>query len=264
MGRADWRETLAALDLRGATIFHLAARVHESHAEDAAFDRDNVDKTRMLAEAAAAGGAARLVFASSVKVLGEESGARPYGDGDEANPGDAYARSKWRAEQALREVTAHSGLPVVTLRIPLTYGPGAGGNFRALVRLADSGWWLPFGAIENRRSFVHVDDLVEALLLSAAHPEAPGKTYLVAHPEPVSTARLVESMRAALARPRRLFAVAPALLEFGASAFGLGARMRRLTRSLEVDPSSLIRELGWRPGVALDAGIRASLRSSAT
>jgi nucleoside-diphosphate-sugar epimerase len=234
--------------------------VHEPGATAADFEADNVVKTRVLAEAAAAGGAARFVFASTVKVLGEESGERAFDERDKANPSDAYARSKWRAEEALREISGRTGLPVVIVRIPLTYGRAAGGNFRALVRLADSGWWLPFAGIANRRSLVHLDDLVEAIVLAASHPDAPGRTFLVAHPQPVSTARLVEAIRSVLGRPRRLFAVPTAILEAGASVAGQGVRIRRLTRSLEVDPSPLMRELAWNPRMDLDAGLAASVR----
>ncbi len=95
------------------------------------------------------------------------------------------------------------GLPVAIVRIPLTYGPGVGGNFRALLRLADTGTWLPFAAIANRRSLVHVSDLADALLLAAGHPDAPGRAFIAAHPVPVSTPRAGrgDSPRARPARP---------------------------------------------------------------
>jgi UDP-glucose 4-epimerase len=240
-------------------VIHLAARVHDPRARDADYERDNVEKTTVLAHAAAAAGAARFVFASTVKVFGEESGTSPFTEQDEPRPEDAYARSKWRAEDALDQVSAQTGLPVVVLRIPLTYGPGVGGNFRALAQLANSGWWLPFGALANRRSLLHVDDLADAILLAAAHESAPGHTWNVAHPEPVSTARLVGAMRAALGRPRRLFACPPALLEGFAAMVGRGAQVRRLTRSLEVDSSAFTRATGWNARVNLEEGVAASL-----
>lgn len=263
MHRGDWREATEAFDFRGATVIHLAARVHDSRALDADFERDNVEKTTVLAHAAAATGAARLVFASTVKVYGEESGGAAFTEEDEPHPEDAYARSKWRAEDALDQVSAQTGLPVVVLRIPLTYGPGVGGNFRSLARLADSGWWLPFGELANRRSLVHVDDLADAIVLAAAHEGTPGRTYNVAHPEPVSTARLVASMRAALGRTRRLFACPPALLEAFAAMAGRGAQARRLTRSLEVDSSAFTRVTGWQARVGLEEGLAATLQRSA-
>jgi nucleoside-diphosphate-sugar epimerase len=259
LGRAHWREALGRTDFRGATVIHLAARVHDPNAPEAAYDVDNVEKTRALAESAIAGGAVRVVLASTVKVFGEESGDRPLREDDPPRPEDAYARSKWRAEECLREMSGRSGLPVVVVRIPLAYGPGAVGNFRALLGLADSGLWLPLSGIRNRRSLVHVDDLASALVLAATHPAAPGRTLLAAHPAPVSTPELVERMRCALGRPRRLFSVTPGLLEAMAALAGQGSRIRRLTRSLEVDPTPLVKELGWVPRMTLEKGLATCL-----
>jgi nucleoside-diphosphate-sugar epimerase len=263
LGAPEWREAVAALDLAGATVIHLAARVHAPGATEAEFDADNVAKTAALAQAAADAGAARFVFASTVKVFGEESGARPFTEADAVDPRDAYARSKWRAEQALADIARARGLPVVVLRIPLVYGPGAGGNFRALARLADTAWWLPLGAIANRRSVVQVDDLAQALVAAAGAPGIGGRTYAVAHPEPMSTTRLVEAMRRALGRPRRLFAVPPALLEAAGALAGRGDRVRRLTRSLEVDAAAFSRDTGWRARVGLEDGVADALRGAA-
>lgn len=255
MGGPGWREAIAAADFRGATVVHLAARVHEPRGQAADFDRDNTEKTRVLAEAAAAGGAVRFVLASTVKVHGEETGAAPFRADSPPAPQDAYAGSKWRAEEALREISSRTGLAQVVVRFPLVYGAGVGGNFRSLLRLADSGAWLPFGAIGNRRSLVHVRDLAEALWLAAAHPDAPGHAFIAAHPERVSTPALIEALRLAMNRPRRIFPVPPALLEAGAAVLGLGGAMRRLTRSLEADPGALVSLLGWQPRLPLAEGL---------
>ncbi len=255
MGAPGWREAVAAADFRDATVVHLAARVHEPGGRPEDFDFDNAEKTRVLAEAAAAGGAVRFVLASTVKVHGEETRGAPFTADSPPAPEDAYARSKWRAEEALREVSSRTGLAGVVVRFPLAYGPGVGGNFRSLLRLADSPAWLPFGATGNRRSLVHVRDLAEALWLAAAHPGAPGHAYIAAHPEAVSTTGLLAALREALGRPRRLFAMPSALLEAGATVVGLGGAMRRLTRSLEADPGALVASLGWRPRLALAEGL---------
>jgi nucleoside-diphosphate-sugar epimerase len=65
----------------------------------------------------------------------------------------------------------------------------------------------------------------------------------------------VTAIRSALGRPARLFPVPPAVLEFAAAATGMRGRALRLTRSLEVDPSSLISELGWAPRLDLARGL---------
>ena len=255
MAGTGWREAIAGADLRDATVVHLAARVHQPRGEAADFERDNVEKTRALAEAAAAAGAARFVFASTVKVHGEETRGAAFGPDSPPAPEDAYARSKWQAEEALREIARRTGLAIVIVRIPLTYGPGVGGNFRALLRLADSGAWLPLAAIRNRRSLVHVADLAQALLLAAGHPQAAGHAFIAAHPEPVSTPDLVRAIRATLGRPARLFPVPAFALEAAATVAGRGERMRRLTRSLQADPATLMKALGWSPQAGLAAGV---------
>jgi nucleoside-diphosphate-sugar epimerase len=254
-GEDRWERDLADARFDGAIVFHLAARVHGRSGDEAAYLHDNRDKTLALARAAAAGGARRLVFASSVKAMGEQTGRAPFRIEDEPHPRDAYGRSKLAAERAIAEAARGTALEWSVVRAPLVLGPGAKGNLRALLRLCDSPWPLPFGALRNRRSFVHVDDLARLLLACAEAPQAAGRTYLAAHREPFSTAALVGAMRAALGRPRRLFAVPPAALETLAAPAGRRASLRPLTRSLEVDPSAAERELDWRAEIALAAAV---------
>jgi len=257
-GPEDWRARLAAQDFRSAIVFHLAARVHRPGEEgEAAYARDNGEKTRELALRAAASGARRLVFLSTVKVHGEETRGRPFRRDDAPDPQDAYARSKWAAEQALAAIAAQGALEVVVVRSPLVYGAGAGGNLRALMRAADSPWPLPFASSANRRSFVHVDDLARLLVACAATPAARGRTYLAANPRSTpSTPGVVASMRAALGRPARLVSFPPALLEAAAGIAGQAERVRRLTRSLEVDATPTEAELGWRAEVSFEPAVR--------
>lgn len=252
MGAADWMEQLESTDFRGATVFHLAARVHADDDDDPSFLRDNVDKTLAFALAAKRGGARRFVFLSSVKVNGEESPGRPFTRADAPAPKDAYARSKAQAEAALATV---QGLDCVVVRSPLVYGANVKGNLLSLLRLADSPWPLPFGALENRRSFVHVDDLARLLIDCASHDAAVGRMYFAAHATPVSTRELVRRMREAMSRKPRLVSVPRGVLEAAAAIGGQRERMRRLTRSLEVDANDAQRELGWTAQIGFDAAL---------
>ena len=245
LGATDWRERIAAATFEGAVVLHLAARAHRRGSE-ADFAFDNVVKTRELARAAARGGARRFVFLSSIKVHGEESLERPFAPEDAPAPLDAYGRSKRDAEAALREEASASRMEVVVVRSPLVYGAPPKGHLATLVRACDSAWPMPFARIANRRSFIDVSDLCEALMCCARVPAAAGHAYLVAHREPVSTPELVSWVRDALGRRPRLYAVPPRLLEVLASACGMGDTMKRLTRSLEADPSRAEAELGWR------------------
>jgi UDP-glucose 4-epimerase len=253
-GAADWRSELEATDFAQATVLHLAGRAHSGGTTEE-FRTDNLEKTRAIVEAAASGRARRVVFLSTVKVNGEETRERPFTAEDPPAPEDEYGRSKWAAENAIVDAGSRSGLEYTIVRAPLVYGAGVRGNLLALLRIADSRLPLPLAAIDNKRSFLHVDDLARLLLACATVPHAAGRTYLAAHPAPVSTPRLVTLMREKLERPARLFAVATPLLEVTASLTGQGERMRRLTRSLQVDPSRAERELEWAAQISIETAI---------
>jgi UDP-glucose 4-epimerase len=135
------------------------------------------------------------------------------------------------------------------------------GNLLALLRLADSGLPLPFAAVANRRSFIHVDDLARLLVDCGSDARACGETFLAAHPHPASTPGLIGMMRKFLDRPRRLVAIPPALLEHAAALAGQGARMRRLTRSLEVDASETTKALGWSAQIGLETAVEDMVRT---
>jgi nucleoside-diphosphate-sugar epimerase len=251
LGRDDWNERIAAARWDGATVYHLAARVHGQCGNEADYQHDNVDKTRALVEAAERGGARRLVFLSSIKVNGEETRERPFRPDDPPAPEDAYARSKAEAERVLREISSRGKLSISIVRAPLVIGVGAAGNLRALLRLADTPWPLPFGAIENRRTFVGVEDLARLLLACGDGPRADGRTFLAGDPEPMSTPRLIATIRAALGRNARMIRLDVASLEAMASLAGARERIRRLTRSLEADVSDTLRELAWSPSMPI-------------
>ena len=261
LGSPDWRAAIAAADLESATVFHLAARAHRPGDSEERLMHDNRDKSAALGEAAAAKGAERLVFLSSIKVNGEESRGRPFREGDPEAPADAYARSKRAAEEALAEIGARRGLALVVIRAPLVIGEGARGNLQALMRIADTAWPLPFGALENRRTFVHVADLAGLLAVAGTAAQARGRVFLAGHADAVSTSRLVSVMRAAWGRPARLVPVSARALERLAAVGGAAARMRRLTRSLEVDAGEAQRVLGWSAAVPMDEAIAAMARA---
>lgn len=259
LSASDWQRRIESADYAGAVVIHLAARAHRGGTAEQ-FQHDNVEKTRVLAQAAARNGARRLVFLSSIKVNGEATASRPFTAHDAPAPQDAYGRSKRDAELALAGIGATAALDTVIVRCPLVYGAPAKGHLATLLRACDSAWPLPFASVHNRRSFIALDDLCRALLRCASAEAAAGKTYLVAHRDAISTPGLIRSVRGALGRPARLFAFPPRGLEFAACAAGLGATMKRLTRSLEADASLAETELGWRAQTGPDEAVAQMVR----
>ncbi len=260
----DWAAALAGVEC----VVHAAARVHvlqEAAADPlAAFREVNVAGTRRLAEQAAAAGVRRLVYLSSVKVHGERTApGSPFAADDPPAPEDAYALSKWEAEQALAQVAAATGLEVVVVRPPLVYGPGVGGNLLRLLRLVERGWPLPLALVENRRSLVGLDNLIDLLITCLDHPAAAGKAFLVSDGVDLSTPELIRKMAAALGRRARLLPAPPALLRLAARLLGRAAEADRLLGSLQVDIAATRRLLGWSPPLAVEEGLRRTVRGRA-
>ncbi|WP_297450326.1 NAD-dependent epimerase/dehydratase family protein [Ferrovum sp.] len=248
----DWRAALSGVE----AVVHLAARVHVMQAEDPpsrqAFHRVNAAGTLNLAMQAVSAGVRRLVFLSSVKVLGEEGILTA---ASVPRPVDAYGQSKWAAEQELHAVAKNSGLEVVILRPPLIYGPGVGANFARLMRWVRRGIPLPLGGVRNRRSLLALGNLVDAVGWVLRHPAAAGRTYLLSDGEDVSTPDLIRYLAHASNCPARLLMVSPFLLRGLGNLLGCRAEIDRLLGSLVVDASAIRTELGWSPPLTLAAGL---------
>lgn len=256
-GRTDWSEALDGVDV----VFHLAARVHVMQDRSAdplgEFRRVNVEGSERLARAAARAGVRRIVFASTVKVLGEETA--PDGAFDDASgpePADPYSVSKLEAEAALRAACS-GGLELVVLRPPLMYGAGVKGNLPSLMKAVAAGVPLPLASIHNRRSMLSVENFADALRTAACSPAAAGETFLVSDGEDLSTPELIRRIGRALRRPARLWPAPPVLLEGAARLIGASDRMRRLTGSLRVDASRFGAVTGWSPAGSIDEGLDA-------
>ena len=245
--------------LEGVTdVVHLAARVHITQETStdayAAFRAVNTEGTLNLARQAAAAGVRRFVFLSSVKVNGEGS-PHAYRETDTPAPEDAYAVSKWEAEQGLWEISAETGMQIVILRIPLVYGLGVGANFLQLLKAVNKAWPLPLGGIHNRRSLLYIGNLVDAILVALQHPDAANKLYLLSDGQDVSTTQLIEFIGKALNKPPRLFAVPQGLVRVVAGVLGKSSAVDRLFGSLVLDSSKFRKELNWIPPFLMQQGL---------
>jgi nucleoside-diphosphate-sugar epimerase len=253
----DWSSALGGV----SDVLHLAARVHVIDDQSAdpldVYRRVNVAGTLNLASQAAQKGVRRFVFVSSIKVNGETSRpGQPFTADDLPSPLDPYAVSKLEAEQGLREIEAQTGMQVVIVRPPLVYGPGVKANFAALMRWVARGVPLPFGSINNVRSMVALDNLVDLLVRCIKHPAAAGQTFLVSDGEDVSTTELLHRTAHAMGKKAFLFPVPAWVLEQAASMLGKRELANRLCSSLQIDISKTRRLLGWNPPLKLDQGLK--------
>ncbi len=249
-----WHNALTGVDV----VVHLAARVHvmeETSNDPSALFRDvNLEGTKNLALQAVTSGVKRFVYISTIKVNGENAETSFSADVP-GNPQDAYAASKWEAEQELNKIAAQTGLEVVIIRPPLVYGPGVKGNFLRLLKLVDKGWPIPLGAVENKRSMVYVANLCDLIKTCIRHPRASGQVFLVSDYCDISTPELIRLMACYLNHPARLIAVPVSWLYLLTRFFGRGAEIERLCGSLHVDIQKTKDVLGWQPPYTVEQGV---------
>jgi nucleoside-diphosphate-sugar epimerase len=197
-------------------VIHLAALVHQTGraaaSQQEAFERSNVAGTRLLARVAVQLGIRRLVFMSSVAAVCSRS-KTCIDERTTPAPDSDYGRSKLQAERALQEELRGSAVDWCILRPPLVYGPGNPGNMERLMQLIARGLPLPFGAIDNRRSFIFIDNLVDAVARVMSWKSEIRSVFFVSDGSDFSTPQLIRELAVAARRSVRLWRLPVPLLE---------------------------------------------------
>ncbi|MER2493221.1 NAD-dependent epimerase/dehydratase family protein [Catenovulum sediminis] len=254
-GKTDFSSALNGVDV----VVHLAARAHIT--KDTVIDplnefrKCNTEATLKLAKQASEAGVKRFIFISSIGVNGL-SNDKPFTAFDDPNPTEDYAISKYEAECGLKEIAKYSQMEWVIIRPPLVYGKNAPGNFGTLIKVARKNLPLPLGAINNSRSFVYVENLVDLVMSCIVNRKAAGRTFLVSDGENISTTQLLNKLIEATGRKSKLIPIPVSILKFFAGLIGKKMVVERFSSSLTVDIEHTKSTLGWKPPVSLDEGIR--------
>ena len=179
------------------TVFHLAGISHD--ARDANKIKDlyykvNVSATVQLANLAIESGVKRFVFVSSVKAGGHPTFGVCASEKDQGAPEGVYGKTKREAELKLLKIGKESNMHVSIIRPSLVYGPDVKGNLKSMLLGVKKGWFPPLPETGNRRSMIHVDDLVRAILLVAEDKRANGEIFIVTDGTPYSSREIYNSM----------------------------------------------------------------------
>jgi nucleoside-diphosphate-sugar epimerase len=253
----NWKDSLNNIDV----VVHLAARVHVMQDTSSnpleEFRRINTKATINLARQAAESGVKRFIYLSSIKVNGESTGpGAPFTEKDEYIPVDPYALSKYEGEVGLLELAKKTQMEVVIIRPPLVYGPGVKANFQSMMKWLYKGVPLPFGSIDNKRSLVALDNLVDLILTCIDHPAAVNQVFLVSDGIDLSTTELLQRVAIALGKKPILLPVNQQLLKWGLKLVGKKDLAQRLCGSLQVDISKAQKLLNWTPAISVEKALR--------
>ena len=253
----DFSDCLTDIDV----VIHTAARVHQmdDKAEDplSEFMEVNCYGTLNLAKQAASAGVKRFIFLSSMKVNGErtEPGI-PFRFNDIPATHDPYGISKAEAEAGLLEIAQNSKLDIVIIRPPLIYGPGVKANFQSLMSISQRNLPLPLGAVNNKRSFVALDNLVDLIITCVDHPNAINKIFLVSDDSDISTSALLIVIANAFGRKACLLNISPRFLKLVARILRKRSVIVRLCDDFQIDIQHTKDTLGWKPPISMIEGIR--------
>ena len=250
-------------------VYHIAAIYRQAGLRSEQYRTINAQAVRDIVEAAARGGARRVVHCSTVGVHGDVE-KPPAGEDAPLKPGDVYQQTKLEGEQLAVDAGRTAGIEVVIARPTGIYGPGD----RRLLKLFRGVARRRFVILGSGRIYYHltyIDDLTEGFRLCGEVPGAAGRTYILAGPEVTTLNELVVliAQEAAVRSPSLHLPVWPfwaagALCEALCAPFGIEPPIYRrrvdfFTKSRAFDISRARRELGYAPAVGLREGVRRTL-----
>jgi nucleoside-diphosphate-sugar epimerase len=233
-------------------IVHSAGIAHQmDKIDDSIYFDVNTTLTNKLASAAKKNGVSHFIFISTIKVYGEHQNII-LTETSECEPfNDPYGQSKLEAEKFIQKIEDAQFI-VSIVRPPLVYGPSVKGNLIRFLKLADNKNLLPFANIQNRRSMVFLDNLIE-LLNAIVNTKSRG-IFLPTDDMPISTTFLISEIRKNLNRSERLFAL-PLLFRWVLKKIKPEMYIR-LFDSLEMNSKNTCERLGFKPPYSIEFGIR--------
>jgi UDP-glucose 4-epimerase len=233
----DWQPLLDQCD----AVVHLAGIAHK-YAGDDFYDRVNHRATSALARAISRGATKHLVFISSIAAQSGSYADHDLTEDDFPTPNNAYGRSKFAAEQAIRA----AGISFTILRPVVIYGEGEKGNFATVHRISRLPIPLPFATLSAQRSVLSIQNFNSAVETALSNPRARGETFIVSDPTPVTVADLIARHRASLGRSPWLVPMPESWIKASLKAAGQAAVWERIGRPLVAPPTRLL-AIGWEP-----------------
>ncbi|MSU56769.1 MAG: NAD(P)-dependent oxidoreductase [Pedosphaera sp.] len=260
-------------DAKGAVLFHTAGIIHPRRVSE--FYEINRDGAANLLNAAISADVKRAVVVSS----NSPCGCNPHPDHlfDELSPFNPYlnyGRSKLAMELAVRDRA--DKIETVIIRAPWFYGPNQPPRQTLFFKMVRDGKAPIVGGGENLRSMAYVDNLCQGLLLAATSERANGQVYWIADRQPYSMNEIINTIERLLEtefghncahKRMRLPGLASEvawLADKTLQALGIYHQkihvLSEMNKTIACSVARAERELGYQPTIALEEGMRRSLK----
>jgi nucleoside-diphosphate-sugar epimerase len=267
--QTNWSQALREVEV----VIHLAARAHILQEQvpnsEAEFIRVNTQGTANLVQQSIQAGVKHFIFISSIGAVATLSN-EILTETSSCQPDTPYGRSKLQAEQALINLASNSSMTWTILRPTLVYGEGNPGNMASLIQLVKLGLPLPLGLVKNRRSFLYVGNLVDAIAICLTHSQAKNQLFVISDGQTLSTPELIKQIARALNRSIVLIPIPLSLIKLlvvmadqlekllGKPLPVNSSTVNRLLGSLTIDNSLICQTLNWQPPYTIDEGFSKS------
>ncbi len=183
------------IDFNGIdSIVHCAALVHQSieHSYEKYYEV-NVQYPLSLAKKAKENGVKHFVFLSTIAVYGETY--EYIDENTKCMPSTYYGKSKLETEKKLQELSDDI-FSVSIIRLPMIYGANAPGNIASLISIIQKTPLLPFDKINNKRTFLYIDNLLQVVELVLRTKQK--GVFLIGDDDALSTTKLINLIATAL------------------------------------------------------------------
>ena len=247
----DRESVLASVPGGCDAIFNFAAESHVDRSIHSADDflRTNIIGTQVLLDVAREKAVRRFVQVSTDEVMGSlpDDGDDYFTESSPLQPNSPYAASKAGAEFVVRAARETFGIDTVITRCGNNYGPRQFPEklIPLMIANAMNDDPLPvYGDGKNVRDWIFVDDHCRAVWRAFERGE-PGAVYNIGARNEQRNIDVVKSLLDALGKPH-------SLIKFVTDRLGHDRRYA-------IDPTKVETELGWKPHVSWENGLRMTI-----
>ena len=255
-----WNQTSA--------FIHLAGKAHDlkKTSEDSEYYQVNTELTKKLFDQFLESSCETFVYMSSVKAVADEV----EGILDESitpNPITAYGKSKLAAEEYISNQKLPEGKRVYILRPCMIHGPANKGNLNLLYNFVSKGIPYPFGAYENQRSFLSVENLCFVIKELIENKSIASGVYHVADDDTLSTKQLVTIIGDVIGKPAKVLNLPKTLVNLIAKTGDFAPlpvnteRVQKLTENYCVSNAKIKKAMGKELPLTAEEGIERTIQS---
>ncbi len=241
-------------------VVHLAALAHITHKiDDSEYEKANYELTKKIVEQVKLNSIKKIIFISSIKVMGEKSDTG-YQSLDKPNPQTAYAKTKFKAEEYIKENATNYSWTI--LRPPLVFGPGVKANFNTLIKIAKIGFPLPFKNLKNKRSYLYVNNFVDLIEKSLIDERFRNKALMVTDSRPLSTGELLDLLSQKIRNRKMTFSFPQNILKIFFTILRMEEYYQKFAGNMWIENDEALKQTSWIPPHSLEQAIKKTLLKS--